>query len=181
MIRAAHREVAGEDLGPGLWAKGAQHTATRPRPRAKYFVVEHGTLTPRPRFRHELASALAWLADSGADSNADLVAFVIAAHHGKVRTSLRALPDEPVPADGRLVARGVWDGDTLPEVRLSGEETAPACVLSLALMQLGDTEHGPSWVTRVQRLLDRLGPFNLAWHEALLRIADGRASAKERS
>jgi CRISPR-associated endonuclease/helicase Cas3 len=46
-------------------------------------------------------------------------------------------------------------------------------------MQLGDGPCGPSWSARTQRLLAELGPFRLAWLEALLRIADWRASEAE--
>ncbi len=60
----------------------------------------------RRHFRHELASALAWLgAGSAVDSELrDLVAYLVAAHHGKVRMSIRSLPGETAPTEpGRLV------------------------------------------------------------------------------
>jgi CRISPR-associated endonuclease/helicase Cas3 len=48
-------------------------------------------------------------------------------------------------------------------------------------MELGEDENGrPSWSARTQELLARLGPFRLAYLEALLRAADWRASADER-
>jgi len=55
----------------------------------------------------------------------------------------------------------------------------PACTLNLDLMRLGEGPHGPSWTTRTRRLLNALGPFQLAWCEALVRIADWRASRAE--
>lgn len=140
-------------------------------------------------FRHELASALAWLAHGGADGaggaadvDPDLVAYLIAAHHGKVRLGIRALPGESQPEnsmDDRLFARGVWDGDELPEVDVGGKEQLPALQLSLKVMALGDSAAGHSWATRTQRLLAEHGPFRLAWLEALVRIADWRASRAE--
>lgn len=143
----------------------------------------------RRHFRHELASALAWLAhgpvngpDGDADAHSDLVAYLIAAHHGKVRLGIRALPGEREPddpRDGRPFARGVWDGDCLPAVDVAGKEHLPAVRLSLAVMALGDGPAGPSWMARTQRLLAHHGPFRLAWLEALVRIADWRASRKE--
>lgn len=138
-----------------------------------------GKPVKRPRFRHELASALAWLALHDHEADADLIAYLIAAHHGKVRMSLRALPQEQEPPDQRLFARGVWDGDRLPLVQFEDGETMPEVELNLGLMQLGDGPQGPSWTTRTQRLLKELGPFQLAWCEALVRIADWRASREE--
>ena len=140
----------------------------------------------RRYFRHELASALAYLAHNVWSREADLVAFLIAAHHGKVRMNLRALPDE-FPAtgadgrpDGRRFARGIWEGDELPAfgsvpgIRWAGGP------LTLSVMELGQhPQSGASWTERTRALLSRYGPFRLAWMEALIRIADWRASAKE--
>ena len=132
----------------------------------------------RPCFRHELASALAYLANRGWKQEADLPAYLIAAHHGKVRMRLRALPNEKRAEDGRLFARGVWDGDRLPRTDLGGM-ILPETVLNLDLMQLGEGRFGPSWSARCQALLKQYGPFRLAFLEALLRIADWRASKAE--
>ena len=133
----------------------------------------------RPGFRHELASALAWL-QAGPTEQQDLVAFLVAAHHGKVRLSIRSLPAEKQPAgeSGRLYARGVWDGDTLPAVTLSGW-SVPGVKLDLRPMLLGDGPQGASWLARMIGLRDRLGAFPLAYLETLLRAADARASAAE--
>ena len=132
----------------------------------------------RPYFRHELASALAYLAARGWEASASLPAYLIAAHHGKVRMRLRALPAEAEPEDGRLFARGVWEGDLLPESQLE-DLAVPETRLELDLMQLGEGPCGPSWSARTQELLKEYGPFRLAWMEALVRIADWRASEAE--
>ena len=132
----------------------------------------------RRYFRHELASALAYLANRDWKQEADLPAYLIAAHHGKVRMRLRALPNEKHAEDGRLFARGVWDGDKLPQTDLGGK-IVPETVLDLDLMQLGEGRFGPSWSARCQALLKQYGPFRLAFLEALLRIADWRASEAE--
>ena len=124
----------------------------------------------RPGFRHELASALALLA-RGED---DLVAWLAAAHHGKVRLSLRSLPGEAVPPDGRRFARGIWEGDILPATPL-----LPAVTLSLAVMELGLSGQGASWADRMAGLLETWGPFRLALLESLVRLADWRASAAD--
>ena len=141
-----------------IWAK-----APRMRPYA------------RPGFRHELASALA-LMHTGHD---DLAVYLAAAHHGKIRLSLRALPNESPPQDVeggtqdlRRFARGIVDGDTLPPA-----DGLPEVVLSLACMELGYSAEGASWAERMSGLLETWGPFRLAFWEALVRIADWRASA----
>ncbi len=136
-------------------------------------------------FRHELASALAWLQNAPDDAaNRDLVAFLIAAHHGKVRLSIRSFPTEtPPPEPERLYARGIWDGDPLPGPRFESfpvnGQTIARFPLDLGVMQLGDGPRGPSWLARMVTLRDTLGPFHLAWLETLLRAADMRASGRE--
>lgn len=149
-------------------------------PLAKWPTAKGEKRSPRLRkyFRHELASALAYLAHHGWANEASLTAYLIAAHHGKVRMRLRALPKETQPEEGCLFARGVWDGDKLPETNL-GNFIVRATKLDLDIMQLGDGPCGPSWSARTQALLKEHGPFRLAWLEALVRIADWRASAAE--
>ncbi|MFZ5557559.1 MAG: type I-G CRISPR-associated helicase/endonuclease Cas3g [Pseudomonadota bacterium] len=134
----------------------------------------------RPFFRHELASMLAWLAQHGHEPNADLIAYLIAAHHGKVRMSLRSMPTEQADDRVKRFARGVWEGDVLPAIEFDGEHSAET-TLRLALMELGEGEQGPSWTARTLKLLDEHGPFRLAWLETLVRLADWRASAAEQA
>ena len=134
----------------------------------------------RPHFRHELASALAWLtADRAPESpDKDLIAYLIAAHHGKVRLSIRSMPREEVPPDRETkFARGVWDGDVLPSVELPDGRTLPEIRMDLSFMEMGEG----SWMERMLGLRDdsRIGPFRLAYLEALVRIADWRASRQE--
>ena len=139
----------------------------------------------RAYFRHELASALALLAQENWSRHADLTAYLVAAHHGKVRMNLRALPRERPPSDtGRAdarFARGIWEGDELKPVDLGGEERWPGGRLTLSLMELGwDDCTRESWTERTRDLLTHHGPFRLAWMETLVRVADWRASAKEK-
>lgn len=184
MLRLAHLQGCDAELGAGHWAKsGCDVDPTtgllRKTGRPRYTTRVDGREVQRHHFRHELASALAWLAQREDEPDADLIAYLIAAHHGKVRMSLRALPNETEAPQQRLFARGVWAGDVLPEVAFEDGETVPQTVLRLDLMQLGEGPQGPSWTTRTQRLLKSHGPFRLAWLESLVRIADWRATREE--
>jgi len=135
-------------------------------------------------FRHELASALAYLdavaPEAVNDLRTRLVAYLIAAHHGKIRGQIRASTNEQAPEDGRPFARGVWEGDELEAYHIPGLGDWPQVRLSLSVMHMGQDHRGrESWAEGVQRLLEAYGPFRLAWYEALLRVADGRASRRE--
>lgn len=145
----------------------------------------------RPHFRHELASALAMLAqpevlEESLQEEGFLIPYLVAAHHGKVRLAIRALPGEEAPdapganPDTRF-ARGIWEGDELPEVDLGDGQTFPGAILDLHPMEMGRSNSGePSWLERSLRLVkdDDLGPFRLGFLEALLRMADWRVSAR---
>jgi CRISPR-associated endonuclease/helicase Cas3 len=141
----------------------------------------HGARHSRRGFRHELASALAWLVN-GTTEDRDLVAYLLAAHHGKVRMSLRPLPTDAAPGEReRLHARGVWDGDVLPQVDLGATLVFPSTSLSLTPMLMGRHRDQPSWMERALTLRDAWGPFRLAYLEALVRAADVRASLREKA
>jgi len=125
-------------------------------------------------FRHELGSALAVLRHK----RDPLAAYLAAAHHGKVRMSIRSLPDERPIIFGKRFARGIQDDDELLPGDLGGGECLPATQLDLSPMELGRAADGtPSWLEQTQALLKKYGSCQLAWLEALLRIADWRASA----
>ncbi len=123
-------------------------------------------------FRHELASALAML-EAG---ESDLAAYVVAAHHGRIRVVIRSMPGERMT--GRERVRGIEDGETLLACSLgTGVKRAEAAVW-LETAKLGSAQDGAgSWTDRVLRLRDELGPFRLAYLEMLLRVADETASA----
>jgi CRISPR-associated endonuclease/helicase Cas3 len=165
---------ANPEDGDGPWAKSDGQG------RPDYHTIgPEGERQPRRYFRHELASMLAWIEHAEQTDDHDLIAYLIAAHHGRVRMGLRALPEENEPPEpDRPYARGVWDGDRLPAVDIGGE-TFPETTLHLDLMRMGSGRQGPSWTERTQRLMEEYGPFRLVWLEALLRIADWRASARE--
>jgi CRISPR-associated endonuclease/helicase Cas3 len=147
----------------------------------------------RKHFRHELASAIGVLTllHSGQVPRdwsqleaqlQNLVLYLIAAHHGKVRLSIRSMPNEYKPKEeSKLFARGVWDGDDLPTIDLGDGVVAPPVKLDLSPMKLGrGPDNSPSWAERMLLLRDHpdFGPLKLAYLEALLRAADMRASKK---
>lgn len=186
---AVIRAAAWHDVGKAheqfqlraIWADGDPE---RPLAKAtkwrRTWTADDDAPPPRPYFRHELASALAFLAQHDGEPNADLVAYLIAAHHGKVRMGIRSLPGEKAPDDkDALFVRGVWAGDVLEKVR-AGEEISAATRLSLDVMRLGETPEGrPSWGARTLALLAEYGPFKLAFLETLVRLADWKASEDE--
>ena len=177
IVRAAHAHDLGKAHAIFQETMRAGYPGDDPGPWAKSGRSTHHS---RRGFRHELASALAWLV-RGADDERDLIAYLLAAHHGKVRLSLRAMPSDAAPPDPQaLHARGVWEGDTLPEVDLGEGVVVPETVLSLAPMRLGrQKDDQPSWTERAIALRERFGPFRLAYLEALVRAADVRASMRE--
>ncbi len=116
-------------------------------------------------FRHEVASVLAFLEAGQTD---DLAAFLIMAHHGKVRLLPEAW-DEDDPTD----LCGVRQGDRIPIEAIPFSAPGPVV---LTLEKLLPSRSWRSWQGRVKRLLDSHGPFLLAYLEALIRVADWRAS-----
>lgn len=138
----------------------------------------------RKKFRHELASALALLEMN----RSDLEIYLAAAHHGKVRLSIRALPDETKPFEldengvykslDKKYARGIWEDDELPETDLGDGVKVSEKTLNLDAIQLGKSADGrESWLERMITLRDELGVFRLAYLEAVVRAADVQASA----
>lgn len=147
MLRAAGKPEAGHPKPGVLYAKSNRHGG---KPAG---------------FRHELASLLAFLQANQAD---DLAAFLILAHHGKVRLLPEAWDDEN-PND----LCGVRRGDRISKNALP-RGTVGSLVLNPEILL--PSRSGPGWQGRVRRLLQDYGPFLLAYLEGLVRVADWRAS-----
>lgn len=156
----APAERAGEIASGRPWAKSATSGP----------LVFEG----RVRFRHELASLL--MLDGPLNAliakadEPDLIRYLVLAHHGKLRVQVRE-PDDVDPD----VLLGLRKDDVRPIPALLG---LPASELKVDLSQfsLGGER---SWTRTALGLRDRYGPFVLAYLEAVVRVADWRASAGE--
>jgi CRISPR-associated endonuclease/helicase Cas3 len=110
----------------------------------------------------------------------DLVAYLVCSHHGKVRGRWASTPQDMEAEHGGI--HGVRTGDESPPLALADAQgraiDIPGMVLSLDAAALGiGARYGASWTDRCARLLQRFGPFALAYLEMVLRVADWRASA----
>lgn len=151
----------------------------------------------RPKLRHEAASALAaWKAwRSGNVSLNALAVYLIASHHGKVRTVLRSLGDSDQ-------VFGLTFDDQLQPVSPRFTESMPLSFEPKIVGHTGSwsddgtsfTPTDPCWTTMISDLLGpppgypescvalsdtepaALGLFKMALLEAILRAADARAS-----
>ncbi len=143
-------------------------------------IANHGQSAPTVPERIEPTPIEREIVDLNGDEF-DLLAHLVCAHHGKVRMAWHSSPADQQSDDARLRVRGVLEGDILPSVRLADAEGGllqlPATVLDLSPSAAGlSPRTGKSWTERVLALLDRFGPFTLAWLETVLRAADQRAS-----
>jgi CRISPR-associated endonuclease/helicase Cas3 len=153
-----------------------------------------GHVAFRPGLRHEAATALAmWRRYRyGAASYPALAVYLAASHHGKVRTVLRSITEPAddvfgVPRDPDVInvygsawpmdfsvskdgAEGQWESDGFV---LTGAGWTGLVSDLLGPWRAGDSSHSAVVPDREPK---RLGPFVLAYLEALVRAADWRAS-----
>jgi CRISPR-associated endonuclease/helicase Cas3 len=131
-------------------------------------------------FRHELASLL--FLDGplnnllGDAPDVDLARYLVLAHHGKLRVQVRDPGDLGVLAAGEASEQkllGLEQGTTTDIPLLLGRP-ATQFTVNLEQFRLGGER---SWTRTALGLLDRYGPFVLAYLEAIVRVADWRASA----
>ena len=142
----------------------------------------------RQHFRHELGSALAILehANELEGRTRDLAMYLAAAHHGKVRLGIRSLPGkrrgntDRNPNPNYLLGYHISKPETLPPVEFGEGLRIDETKLDLSIARIGLADDGQcSWLERSLGLLDWLGPFRLAYLEAIVRAADMRASKDE--
>lgn len=196
LLRAAELHDIGKSLD--RWQEKLPH----PRPKEDDLYAKSPKIKPfRPGFRHEVASALAmWRQYYRNEAPLDfpaLAIYIVAAHHGKVRTVLGANPHVakpnvcgiPIDDSTALPWNPAWTLDfEAANDGASGEFDADGTFIFKA----------PGWSGFVADLLGgweknapkrtcgavvenephSLGPFALAYFEMLLRAADGRASAQ---
>lgn len=116
----------------------------------------------------------------------NLLLYLVAAHHGKVRAALHATPNDQkhirqCANQNIMPIRGIFEGDILPEMELMLPDHTivkiPETTLHLDAANIGlSSRYGHSWSERIQALLSAFGPFQLAWVETLVRVADIQAS-----
>jgi hypothetical protein len=144
-------------------------------------------------FLHELASLLIVDApprrwpSAGPDlagPDADLCRYLVLAHHGRLRMRVLERLEEPgepeagaetaaAPLPGARVIFGLEQGAVCMVPPMLGQ---PAATLTVDLAQFGSGDDDSAWYQTTARLLERYGPFVLAYLETVVRIADWRAS-----
>ncbi|MFP4513562.1 MAG: CRISPR-associated endonuclease Cas3'' [Acidimicrobiales bacterium] len=178
--QACVHAAALHDLGKAhhVWQRAALAAGgEQPRPDELGLIAKtpgRGRLRfEQPHFRHELTSLIALRGHASAlldgTHEPELCCYLVAAHHGRVRLTVRSLPGESAP-NGQPVVLGVVDGSELPEVQ-TPLGPAPGGPLPVAAV-------AASWTREALALRDRpdLGPFRLAFLEAVVRLADWEAS-----
>jgi CRISPR-associated endonuclease/helicase Cas3 len=191
---------ADQDRQSGVWAKSD-------RTYEQQKAVPYSYPAGRRGFRHELVSALMLLDEPDflvpylAACHHGKVRLTIQPRPTdqpfveRTRETAESTPDKPElkpeVTGSKWFALGVHEGDKVDAIDLGDGMTFEKMTLSLACMELGGERRiekigegrvklvgTESWTARSVKLLERYGPFRLAYLETLIRLADWQASAK---
>lgn len=155
--------------------------------RYEVFLSELGEEPETQPEIHETNSVAAELQQLS-EQDFNLLLYLIASHHGKVRMSLQASPkDQDFPLDNAqfqgegMPIRGLRSGDELPPTLVTdadgNDALMPEITFGLSPATLGlSTRYGESWAERTLKLVKSINPFTLGYLEAIVRAADCRAS-----
>jgi CRISPR-associated endonuclease/helicase Cas3 len=119
----------------------------------------------RRGFRHELASAIGALIQG----KSFLFAYIVAAHHGKVRVQL----DNFYWLKDEKGLRGLIAGDKIQACSLGNDASGEDVKIDEFSINLPDSGE---WKIFLEKEIENLGVFKLSYLETLVRIADRRAS-----
>ncbi|MEM3341524.1 MAG: CRISPR-associated endonuclease Cas3'', partial [Thermoplasmata archaeon] len=164
------------------WQKAALDYAAGPSPPsykfAKFPVSSSAPKRFLPGIRHEAAGALLLWQFWEKGLSSPLIIYLVAAHHGKVRTVLRSLS-----TDSGDDVFGIQDGEVIGKVDgLTSNDIALQTDMKYYGAKgtwISDSEfnlESISWVEMVSDLEKEFGSINLAFLEAIVRAADIRAS-----
>lgn len=165
------------DAPEQLYTKSPGTAPLRVRRELKMGEQKNIRVERRSGFRRELISVFMLHADAGRQLSIGLgvepelrplVLYLIAAYHGHTRITARGPRYDGVDD---LSFPGCVDKEPTNAMVLPGIEL-PESVVGLGIFRSGPDP----WTTNAPALLERLGPFRLVYLEALVHVADRRAS-----